>query len=201
MIADMKAVADAAGLEKFGLFALSQGGAFSVRFAAEFPERVSFLIVCGGYARGGLHRGSPDQAAMVSAFETMIRQGWGSPLPTYRNVFTSMFMTGAAPEQTESFDELMRISASPDNAVRIFQMNNNVNVSEFAPQVKAPTLVLHCRDDARIPFDEGKRMAALIPNAQFVALEGQSHILLPDTPAFEGLFDHIDKFIEDLEFS
>ncbi|MGI9357631.1 MAG: alpha/beta fold hydrolase [Rhizobiaceae bacterium] len=201
MIADMKAVADAAGLEKFGLFALSQGGAFSVRFAAEYPERVSFLIMCGGYARGALHRGSPDQAAMVSAFETMIRQGWGSPLPTYRQVFTSMFMTGAAPEQTESFDELMRISASPENAVRIFHMNNNVNVTECAPQVKAPTLVLHCRDDSRIPFDEGKRMAALIPNAQFVALEGQSHILMPNTPAFDGLFDHVDRFIEGLDHS
>jgi len=198
MIADMTAVADAAELDRFGLFSLSQGCAFSVRLAAEFPEKVRFLILCGGYARGMLHRGSPDQEAMLSAFETMIRQGWGSPLPTYRQVFTSMFMTGAAPDQTASFDELMRISASPENAVRIFHMNNEIDVSKLAPLVKAPTLVLHCRDDARIPFDEGRRLAALIPNAQFVALEGKSHILFPGTPAFDGLLSHIDQFLADL---
>lgn len=198
MIADMTAVADTANLEKFGLFSLSQGCAFSVRFAADFPDRVNFLILCGGWARGAMHRGSPDQASMTLAMETMIRQGWGSPLPNYRQLFTSLFMTGAPSEQTASFDELMRISASPENAVRIFNMNNDIDVSDFATQVKAPTLVLHCQNDARIPFEEGRRLAALIPNAQFVALEGESHILLPGTPAFNGLFEHIDKFISDL---
>lgn len=198
MIADMLAVADVAGLERFGLFSLSQGCAFSVRFAAEYPERVRFLILCGGYARGMLHRGSPDQEAMVAAFRTMIRQGWGSPLPTFRQLFTSMFMTGAPPEQTASFDELMRISATPENAVRIFDMNNDVNVCDLATRVEAPTLVLHCRDDSRIPFSEGRRLGALIPNSQFVALEGASHILLPGTPAFDDLFEHIDQFIQDL---
>lgn len=198
MIADMTAVADAAGLEKFGLLALSQGCAYSVRFAAEYPEKVSFLILYGGYARGAMHRGSPDQASMTLAMETVIRQGWGSPLPTYRQLFTSMFMTGAPPEQTASFDELMRISASPENAARIFSMNNSINVIDIAPLVKVPTLVLHCRGDARIPFDEGRRLAAIIPNAQFVALEGESHMLLPGTPAFNGLLEHIDKFVSEL---
>jgi len=198
MIADMTAVANASALQKFGLFSLSQGCAYSVRFAADFPERVKFLILCGGYARGALHRGSPDQAAMTLAMETMIQQGWGSPLPTYRQLFTSMFMTGAPTEQTAGFDELMRISASPENAVRIFNMNNHIDVSDIAPHVKVPTLVLHCRDDSRIPFDEGRRLAALIPNAQFVALEGASHIMLPGTIAFDGLFEHIDKFVSQI---
>lgn len=198
MIADMAAVAEAAKLKRFGLFSLSQGCAFSVRFAAEHPEKVSFLILCGGYARGMLKRGSADQTEMVSAFETMIRQGWGSPLPTYRQVFTSMFMTGAPPEQTASFDELMRISASPENAERIFHMNNEIDVSEFARQVKVPTLVLHCREDSRIPFEEGRRLAALIPDAEFVALEGESHIIIPGTPAFEGLLHHVDRFLASL---
>jgi len=64
--------------------------------------------------------------------------------------------------------------------------------------VKAPTLVLHCRNDSRIPFDEGRRIAVLIPNSQFVALEGESHILFPGTPAFDGLFESIDQFIAGL---
>jgi pimeloyl-ACP methyl ester carboxylesterase len=139
-----------------------------------------------------MHRGSPDQAVMSLAMETMIRQGWGSLLPAYRQLFTSMFVTGAPLEQTASFDGLMRISASPENAAPIFSMNNSINVIDFAWLVTVPTLVLHCRGDARIPFDEGSRLAALIPNAQFVALEGDGHMLLPGTPAFNGLLEHID---------
>lgn len=198
MLGDMKAIADAAGLQQFGLFSLSQGCAYSVRFAAENPERVKFLILYGGYARGMLKRGSPDQAAMANAFKTMIQQGWGSPLPTYRQVFTSMFMAGAPPDQTASFDELMRISASPETAMRIFDMNNENDVSALTSRVRAPTLVLHCRGDARVPFDEGRRLAAMIPDAQFVALEGDSHFLLPGTSAFDGFFEHIDRFLADL---
>jgi class 3 adenylate cyclase/pimeloyl-ACP methyl ester carboxylesterase len=116
MIADMTAVADAAGLERFALLGISQGCAYSIRYAVENPERVTCLVLLGGYLRGRLRRPDPEQRKIFEALSATIRDGWGSPNPVFRHFFTSTFMPDAAPEVSASFDELQRIATSPENA-------------------------------------------------------------------------------------
>lgn len=197
MISDMATVADAAKLERFALFGISQGCAFSVRYAVEHPEKVKCLVLLGGFLRGAMKRNSPEHEQLFEASQTMIRQGWGSPNPVYRHFFTAAFIPDANPDQLAGFDELQRVSIAPENAARINEMNSLVDVAELAGKVQVPTLVLHCDGDRRVPLEEGRRIAALIPNARFVALEGNNHALLEGTPAFDAFFKEVDEFLNE----
>jgi class 3 adenylate cyclase/pimeloyl-ACP methyl ester carboxylesterase len=195
MIGDMATVADAAGLERFALLGISQGGAFSIRYAVENPERASCLIFFGCYLRGRLMRPDPEQRKLFEALSFMIRDGWGSPNPVFRHFFTSSFMPDAPPGVAEYFDELQRISTSPENALRLWNMNAQIDVSELAKQLRVPTLILHCTGDRVSPIDEGRRMARLIPDASFVELPGNDHVLLAGTAAFDRFFDEAISFL------
>lgn len=195
MISDMATVADAMDLERFALLGISQGCAFSIRYAVENPDRVSCLVLLGGYVRGRLRRQSPDQEDMFRAATIMVRQGWGSPISAFRHFFTETLMPDATPDQKSSFDELQRITTTAENAERLWRMNASVEVSELARQVQAPTLILHCRDDQMCPIAEGRRMASLIPGARFVELEGANHVVIEGTPAFDQFFSEVRPFL------
>ena len=93
------------------------------------------------------------------------------------------------------FNELQRITTSPENAARIRASNDLIEVTELLPQITAPTLVLHCRNDAAVPFDEGRRMAAMIPDSRFVALEGKNHLILEDEPAWPRFIEEVRAFL------
>ncbi len=197
MVVDMETVAEAAGLDSFTLLGISQGCAFSIRYAVEHPEQVRCLVLFGGFARGRLMRDSEEDVRHHEAGLTMIRSGWGSPNPAYRHFFTSTFIPDATPEQAASFDELQRVSITPENAERLFEMNCKVEVSELARRITMPTLVLHCTGDRVSPLDEGRRLAALIPKAHFVTLEGNNHVVTEGTPAFDGFVREIEAFLQD----
>jgi pimeloyl-ACP methyl ester carboxylesterase len=106
---------------------------------------------------------------------TLIRQGWGRENPAFRHIFTSLFIPGGTVEQMNWFDELEPVTTSPENAVRIREAMNGIDVTDLLPKIKAPTLVLHWRSEAVVPFEEGRLLAAGIPGARFVALEGNNH--------------------------
>lgn len=195
MTGDMSTVAAAAGLSRFGLLGISQGCSFSVRYAVENPEQVTCLVLLGGFLRGRLKRTQPDQKHLYEVGTMMIRDGWGSTNPVFRHFFTTTFMPDAQPEMAASFDELQRIATSPEAAMRIWKMNSTVDVTELAKKVNVPTLVLHCIGDRVAPIEEGRLMATLIPNATFVELPGNNHVLMEDTAAFEQFFDECSRFL------
>ena len=195
MISDMATVADTAGLERFALLGISQGCAFSIRYAIEHPERVTSLVLLGGYLRGRLRRPDPDQKKLYEGLTMMIRDGWGSPNPVFRSFFTSSFIPDAPPEIAASFDELQRIATSPENALRLWEMNAQVEVTELAKQVRVPTLVLHCTGDRVAPLQEGRYIARLIQGASFIELPGNNHVLLAGTPAFDQFIEEATDFI------
>ena len=197
MVSDMQTVVKNAGLDRFAVFGLSQGCAFSIRYAAENPDKVSCLILLGGYLRGALKRNSTEQTELFHATQTMIEQGWGSPNPTYRHFFTAGFIPDATPQQQEGFDELQRVSVAPQNVGHINHMNASVDVTALARQVQVPTLVLHCEGDRRVPMEEGRRIAATIPDAQFVRLDGNNHALIEGTAAFDRFFKEYDRFLSE----
>ena len=195
MISDMATVADAAGLERFALLGISQGCAFSIRYAVEHPQRVTCLVLLGGYLRGRLKRPDPDQKKLYRALSMMIRDGWGSPNPVFRHFFTSYFIPDATPEIAASFDELQRIATSPANALRIWEMIAQLDVSQLAKQVRVPTLVLHCKGDRMAPLRGGPPYREAIPGASFIELPGNNHVLAAGTPAFDQFIEEATDFI------
>ncbi len=196
MIGDTATVADAAGLERFALLGISQGCAFSIRYAVENPERVTCLVLCGGYLRGRLRRPDPEQQKLFEALSMTIRDGWGSTNPVFRHFFTSNFIPDASSDVAENFDELQRISTSPENALRLWDMNARIDVTELAKRVRMPTLVLHCTGERVSPLEEGRRIARFIPDASFVELPGNNHVVLAGTPAFDQFFEEVTAFLE-----
>jgi pimeloyl-ACP methyl ester carboxylesterase len=191
-VRDLETVVDAAGLKRFSLFGISQGAAVSIAYAVRHPERVERLILYGGFARGRTRR-NPEQAETLQA---LIRQGWGSENPAFRQFFTSLFVPDGNPEQMQFFNDLQRITTSPDNAVRIMQATGQVDISGLLPQVRVPTLVLHAQNDAAVPFDEGRRLAAGIPGARFVTLESRNHLIVEKEPAWTRLLEEIAAFLK-----
>ena len=187
-VRDIESVVEATGLDKFDLLGVSQGAAISVAYAVRYPERVRHLVLYGGFARGRRMRGSQQEIANSDAIATLMRQGWGQENPAFRQMFTSQFIPGATAEQMEWFNDLQRITTSPDNAVRLRHAVDLIDVTDLLPRVQSPTLVLHCRHDAVQPFEEGRRLAAGIPGARFVTLEGRNHIILPGDASWGAIF-------------
>lgn len=195
-LADLEAVVDTAGLDRFALFGASQGGAAAIAYAAQHPERVTRLVVYGGYARGPMKRNpSPEQVRAARAMLELVEVGWGLENPAYRQMFTSIFIPDSTPEQASWFNELERTCTTPAMAARLIASFGSIDVSDLAPQIRCPTLVLHVRNDSRVPFDEGRMVAGLIPGARFVPLQGRNHVLLEGEPAFAEAFAEIHEFL------
>ena len=194
-IEDLDAVIAAANLrEPFALLGISQGAATCIAYAAKYPERVSHLILYGGYARGAYHRDDPDKKRFYRAMIELVRLGWGSDNPTFRQVFTSRFVPGASDEQISWFNELCRKTTSPETAAQLLEARAEVNVLPLLGKVRTPTLVLHSRQDEVIPIEEGRILAAGIPNAEFIGLDSKNHVLLEHEPAWERFCEEVLKF-------
>lgn len=195
-VRDLETVVDSLGLERFPLLGISQGGAIAVAYATRHPERVSHLVLYGAFARGRLKRGGGDKVLEESLLYYKLAQvGWGSDHEAFRQVFTSQFLPEGSLEQFRAFNELQRMSASPEHAVRSMQTANQIDVTQDARGVSCPTLVLHGRQDERVPFEEGRLLATLIPGARFVPLESRNHVLLADEPAFDQFLEELAAFL------
>ena len=193
---DLEAVVDAAGLERFALFGASQGCAVSVAYAAQRPERVDRLVLYGGFARGRRLRGGAVDHQQAEAMVTLMRTGWGQENPAFRQFFTSLFIPGATSEQMSWFNDLQRKTTSPENAVRMRLVSDFLDVRHMLARVSAPALVLHCHDDAVQPFEEGRLLAAGLPNARFVGLEGANHLILEQDPGWPTFKREVADFLD-----
>lgn len=195
-VADLEAVVDAAQLDRFPLLGISQGGPVAIAYAVRHPQRVTRLVLYGTYARGWARRGAPQQELDErEAMLTLTRVGWGRDLPAYREPFTQTFIPGATEEQREWFNELQRITCSPENAVALQRAMGEIDVDALLPQVSVPTMVLHARGDMRCSFGEGRRIAQRIPGSRFVELESNNHLLLENEPAWPDFLRHVREFL------
>jgi pimeloyl-ACP methyl ester carboxylesterase/DNA-binding SARP family transcriptional activator len=195
MLSDLECVVEATGLDRFTLLGLSQSCAVSIAYAIRHPERVSGMILYGGYVKGWRARGDAGEIATREAAATLMRESWGKPNPMFRQAFCSMFIPGATHEHFAWMDDLMLRTVSPDDAWRLQSSFSVIDVTDLLDKVRVPTLVLHARDDNVAPVESGRTMAAGIPGARFIELESQNHILLEGEPAFEEFIDHVRAFI------
>jgi pimeloyl-ACP methyl ester carboxylesterase/DNA-binding CsgD family transcriptional regulator len=199
-VRDLEAVVDAAGLERFALWGISGAPAVAIAYAVRHPERVSHLVLCGGFCRGRLRRdASRAEVEKARVMLELIEQGWGTEEPAFRQVFTSLMVPGGTAEQWRWFTDMMRRATAPQTARRMLHLWQTLDVSDLARQVRCPTLVLHARHDAIVPYEEGKLMASLIPDAEFVTLESANHVILEAEPAWPQLKAALRRFLPALE--
>jgi pimeloyl-ACP methyl ester carboxylesterase len=192
-VSDLEAVVESAGLERFALLGISKGSAIAIAYAARHPERVTHLILHGGFVRG--RKAQTDSLSERVQLEIeMVRLGWGGRNAAFRQAFTTMFFPDARPEQTAWFNEMQRISTSPENAARMLMATTMIDARDLATRVRCPTLILHCRGDARVPFREGELMAQLVPGARFVPLDSGNHLPLEHEAAWPELLREMDAF-------
>lgn len=194
-VEDLEAVALASGLERYPLLGISQGTSVAIAHAVRHPERVSHLVLCNGFARSWRVPGYARPREESEALAVLMKAGWGRDQPAFRQVFTSMFFPVAPGEHMRAFNELQRKTATAEQAVRMFCAIGELDVLELLPRVTTPTLVLHSRFDGLIPFEEGRVLAAGIPNSRLVSLDSPNHLLMPDEPAFGRFLAEVRAFL------
>jgi len=194
---DLETVVDAAGLDRFDLLGISQGCAVSIAYAVRHPERVKRMVLVGGYALGWAKRGDPDEIARRNAMITLTGSGWGRDNPAFRQMFTSLYFPDATPQEADWFNELQRVSTSAEGAQRLQRAFGQIDVRSLLPQVAVPTLVMHSRGDAVVPFAAGRALAAQIPGARFVSLDSNDHLVLESETAWRTLRNHMSEFLHE----
>jgi pimeloyl-ACP methyl ester carboxylesterase/DNA-binding CsgD family transcriptional regulator len=199
-VGDLAAVVDAAGLERFALLGLSGGGPTAIEYAVRNPHRVSRLVLYGTWARGRDWRGQAA-AAQSRLLIDLIRVGWGGTVPAFRQVFSSIYIPSAGEEQKRWYDELQHASSSGEMAARLWQSRSATEISDTARRVTQPALVLHARHDGAVPYEEGRRLASLLPDARFVTLESDNHILQEGEPAWEAFLREVRAFLGEGELA
>lgn len=194
-VADLDAVIQAAEVdEPTVLFGVSQGAAVAIAYAVEHPERVSHLILHGGYAVGAEYRNDSEHVRAYHAMQELARVGWSKPNPVFRQVFTSRFIPEGTEEQIGWFNELCKRTTTPEIAYRLLKARAEVDIRHLLPKVQARTLVLHPDKDEVIPISEGKRLAREIPDAAFVPLDSRNHVILEHEPAWQQFKEAVLEF-------
>ena len=193
---DLEAVIEATGLRQFAILGMAGGATIGMTYAARNPDRVSRLVLCGSLIRGRLALAAT--AEQIEEAETrlkIIELGWPNETPAFGRFFTSLHVPDASTEQFQSYNDLVRRTTSPANAIALLRCFFQTDLREIVPRVRCPTLVLHAREDSIIPFDQGRSVAGLIPGARFVPLESRNHVLLDTEPAWQQLVEALEDFL------
>jgi pimeloyl-ACP methyl ester carboxylesterase len=195
MCDDIEAVADAAGLDRFFIYGVSQGTAYGLSFAQRHPERVLGLFGRGAYALGLALSGDADKRRDFESRLAIIQSGWSADDPSYRRFFTSRIMPDAPPDIARAFDELQRRSIDAHHALKFVEFAQNIDVRDAATRFRAPCLLTHSRGDLMVTLDRGRDLSALIPGCEFVELDCNDHSPVPGSPGFEQMLGAFETFL------
>jgi pimeloyl-ACP methyl ester carboxylesterase/DNA-binding CsgD family transcriptional regulator len=193
-VADLEAVADDAGLDRFALLAMAQGGPVAIEYAARHPERLTRLIFYGSFA-GDRMATSPEEAELFDTMGAMIRVGWARPTSEFRRFFTNMMIPGGTEEQMRWIDDLQKMAVDAETALLARSQRQVTDSSARLAELDLPTLVLHSRGDRAQAYSRGRDLAAGIPGARLVALESNNHIVLADEPAWPVFLREVTEFL------
>jgi pimeloyl-ACP methyl ester carboxylesterase/DNA-binding CsgD family transcriptional regulator len=193
---DLAAIIEAVGLNRFVLLGQGGAGMACMAYAVRHPERVTHLILNGCPARGRLKRATtPEQVEEAQTRLKVFEIGWFNETPAYGHFITALHIPDGLPEEIRSYNDLIRQSSTPTNVLNLLRSYWEGDAQEIVPQIRCPTLVLQSRQDAVIPFEEGRSIASLIPGARFVPLESRNHILLRHEPAWQQFVEALDEFL------
>lgn len=196
-LSDLEAVISAAGVDCFDLYGMAGGGSgIAMSYAVGHPERVTRLVLQESHTRGRLARNpTPERMQEAQARLKVIELGWPNNTPAYGQFFTALHIPDANTKQLRAYNDLLRQTTSPQNAVKLLKAFWEIDLAEVVPQVRCPTLVIHSRGDSVIPFDEGRKVAALIPDARFAPIDSRNHLLLEDEAAWPQFSKMLDEFL------
>jgi len=195
-VQDLEAVVDSVGLARFPLLGLSQGAAVAIAFAVRHPERVSQLVLVGGYARGRLARATTDEEREEAALDLQIgRVAWRRDDPAFRQVFAAQFLPDESRDLWNAFNDLQRATTSTANVTRFLDTFATIDVCELATRVVCPTLVVHSRGDRRVPRRQAHELAAQIPGSRLRLLDSRNHILTAHEPAWPEFLAELEAFL------
>lgn len=192
---DLEAVVDGAGLDKFAIYATSQGVPTAIKYATIHRKRISHLVLHGGYVRGRLLRDTPEEKEQAEALLTLMRHGWGKIGSPFLKAFSSLYIPEGTKEQLDSLVDLQKMTTSPANAVKLRTAVDNFDVSDLLDKVDVPTLVIHAQNDGVHPLEQGRELAAGIPGAKFILLDSSNHAILEHEPAWSALHQEIRDFV------
>ena len=195
--ADLEAVAATVEEPRFVLLGLSQGGALAITYALKHPDRVSHLVLVNAYGQGRRVRAKTEAEQLeAETLVNLVRIGWGRENPAFCRFFTNLFIPGGTPEQHRWWGDLERRTASPEVAARLLHEMQGIDVLSLARELRLPVLILHSRGDMRVPFEEGCALAAAVPDARFVPLDSENHVLLPSEPAWRTFLGELASFLD-----
>lgn len=193
---DLGAVIEAAHPEgPVTLLGISQGAATCLHYARRHPERVSGMILYGGFARGAFRRNDERARLQFQAMIDLAQVAWGHINPTFRQVFTSRFVPDGTPEQVGWFNDLCLKTTTGEVVAALLSARAVVDATETLAHITAPTLVLHARNDEAIPIAEGRLLASGIAGAEFVELDSRNHVLLEAEPAWARFCEAVAAFL------
>jgi pimeloyl-ACP methyl ester carboxylesterase/DNA-binding CsgD family transcriptional regulator len=192
---DLEALVEATGFDRFALLGMSGGSPVALAYAARHPDRVTRLMLYGTVsAEPTTFEGL--RLDVEETFRSMIRVGWATEDPLFRRVFTRIYIPNASEEQMRWFDDLERMSTSPENAVASRLAQQAVDIAHEIPRIDVPTLILHAVGDRATMFGNAVRVAGQIPDARLVELDSANHIVLADEPAWATFLSEVRAFLE-----
>lgn len=195
-VSDLEAVVDHAGLERFPLFAVCQGGPMAIEYAARHPDRVSHIVLFGSFARGVLKRNpSPAELEELKVMRRLVELGWGHDNEAFQQVWSALFQPTSSTERLRSLAQLQSRSSTSDMVVKLLRAVATIDVTESAKRVQCPTLVVHPKRSRAAPFEEGRLLASLIPNARLVSLDTENHVLTEEEPAWSAFVSEFERFL------
>ncbi|MEZ5661186.1 MAG: alpha/beta fold hydrolase [Burkholderiaceae bacterium] len=195
---DLASVIEASGEARVALFAISGAASTAIAYAVSHPQRVSRLIVLGGYLAGIYHRQVPPSAVQwYDAQLTLMEFGWDRSDPLVQQFLTSQLIPDATPEEARALNELSRMACDGRQASAFLRTRAGFDVSALAASVLCPTLVLHADHDRIVPLPLGRELAASIPGARFETLGTRNHVPTGSDPALGSLFDKLDAFLRE----
>ncbi len=197
MVEDMRSVADAAGLDRFFIYGPSQGVAFGIAFAHRYPERVIGIIGRGGFAQGWLAQRSEEGRTKYEVSKALIEAGWHADNPEFRRFFTARLLPDADPVISREFDEMQKRTVDPATMLANLELMCRLDIQKIAKQVHHPTLLVHSKGDRAIAVTEGSNLTTLMPNAEFVPVDGDNHIFIPGTKGSQQALLAIEHFLRE----
>jgi pimeloyl-ACP methyl ester carboxylesterase/DNA-binding winged helix-turn-helix (wHTH) protein len=196
MVDDLEAVITAYKHDKVAIFGPSQAAAVSIAYARRHPDKVSHLVLHGGYPRGRRRRNNPETTAESEALVTLIRQCWGNVNPAIRQTYTSLMMPDATREEASWFNEFQRTCGPAENIARFREMFDDIDIVDLLDEITVPTLITHCSGDSVAPLSEGKLLASRIPGAKFITFNSNNHMLFEHEPEYPRLIKCIGDFLK-----